>query len=337
MNYLFKEVLDNYLDYNIKVDKTKMYYRVIERQIPEAIADIIKNNQYLVKGSIGQGNKAKVSWIGIFNTNITTTAQEGIYIVYLFKADMSGFYLSLNQGVTHFKKYKEHKYKNMNRVAKYFKDQINDTTFSGEDIDLVTESSLGQDYEKINIISKYYDKDHMHKYELKKDLLELYEIYNKIYEDMNGLSYEEVISDIVYKVEQKEKEEELLKVSEDEEIYDSEIDIVENIEEYINNIIDVKIDRPMGSLHSKHGFVYPVNYGYVPNTMSGDGEELDVYVLGVFEPLDKFRGQCIAVIKRTNDNDDKLVVVPEGRHYTALQIKALTEFQERWFESDIII
>ena len=123
----------------------------------------------------------------------------------------------------------------------------------------------------------------------------------------------------------------------DEEIYEEEIAIVENVEEYINTIIDVEIDRPMGSLHPKHGFVYPVNYGYVPNTMSGDGEELDVYVLGVFEPLDKFRGQCIAIIHRTNDNDDKLIVVPEGIHYTALQIKALTEFQERWFESDIII
>ena len=123
----------------------------------------------------------------------------------------------------------------------------------------------------------------------------------------------------------------------DEEIYEEEITIVENVEEYINTIIDVEIDRPMGSLHPKHGFVYPVNYGYVPNTMSGDGEELDVYVLGVFEPLDKFRGQCIAIIKRTNDKDDKLIVVPEGTHYTALQIKALTEFQERWFESDIII
>lgn len=79
-------------------------------------------------------------------------------------------------------------------------------------------------------------------------------------------------------------------MNKDEEIYESEINIVENIEEYINNRIDVEIDRPMGSLHPKHGFVYPVNYGYVPNTMSGDGEELDVYVLGVFEPLDKFRG-----------------------------------------------
>jgi inorganic pyrophosphatase len=39
-------------------------------------------------------------------------------------------------------------------------------------------------------------------------------------------------------------------------------------------------------------------------------EELDAYILGVFEPLEVFRGKCIAVINRLNDNDDKLIVVP---------------------------
>ena len=106
--------------------------------------------------------------------------------------------------------------------------------------------------------------------------------------------------------------------------------------EYIGKIIDVKIDRQMGSKHPKHGFIYPVNYGYVPNTISGDGEELDCYVLGIFEPVETFIGKCIAIIHRTNDNDDKLIIVPDGKEYTDDAIKALTEFQERFFESDII-
>ena len=109
-----------------------------------------------------------------------------------------------------------------------------------------------------------------------------------------------------------------------------------NSKEYVGKIIDVKIDRPMGSKHPKHGFIYPVNYGYVPNTISGDGEELDCYVLGVFETLETFTGKCIAIIHRTNDNDDKLIIVPEGKEYTDDAIKALTEFQERFFESEII-
>ena len=105
---------------------------------------------------------------------------------------------------------------------------------------------------------------------------------------------------------------------------------------FIGNMVEVKMDRPMGSKHPKHGFIYPVNYGYVPNTVSGDGSELDCYVLGVFEPLDTYKGKCIAVIHRTNDNDDKLVIVPENKAYSDDAIRALTEFQERYFESIII-
>lgn len=105
--------------------------------------------------------------------------------------------------------------------------------------------------------------------------------------------------------------------------------------EYLGKIVSVKMDRPMGSRHPKHGFVYPVNYGYIPNTVSGDGEELDAYVLGVFEPLDNFEGKVIAIIHRINDNDDKLVVVPENKNYSNEQIKVLTEFQEQWFKFEI--
>lgn len=109
-----------------------------------------------------------------------------------------------------------------------------------------------------------------------------------------------------------------------------------NSKEYIGKMVEVKIDRPFGSKHPKHQFIYPVNYGYVPNTVSGDGEELDTYVLGVFEPLNEFKGKCIAVIHRTNDNDDKLIIVPEGKMYNASQIDALTEFQEQYFEHIVI-
>lgn len=105
---------------------------------------------------------------------------------------------------------------------------------------------------------------------------------------------------------------------------------------YIGKLVEVEMDRPMGSKHPKYGFIYPVNYGYVPNTISGDGAELDCYVLGVFEPLDKFKGKCIAVIHRTNDDDDKLIIVPEEKDYSDDAIRALTEFQERFFESIII-
>ncbi len=105
---------------------------------------------------------------------------------------------------------------------------------------------------------------------------------------------------------------------------------------FLNKIVTVKIDRPMGSKHPKHGFIYPVNYGYVPDTISGDGEELDCYVLGIHEPIIEFTGRCIAIIHRTNDDDDKLIITEENRNFTDEEIRVLTEFQERFFKSEII-
>ena len=109
-----------------------------------------------------------------------------------------------------------------------------------------------------------------------------------------------------------------------------------NTKKFLGKIIQVKIDRPLGSKHPKWGFIYPVNYGFVPNTISGDGEELDCYILGTFEPLENFCGKCIAIIHRLNDNDDKLVIVPKDRNFSDDEIRALTEFQERFFESEIV-
>ena len=107
-------------------------------------------------------------------------------------------------------------------------------------------------------------------------------------------------------------------------------------EEFLGKKIRIEIDRPFGSSHPKHGFIYPVNYGYVPNTVSGDGEELDAYLLGVFKPVEEYEGECIAIIHRTDDNDDKLVIVPSGKEYSDDAINALTEFQEQYFKHIII-
>ena len=106
--------------------------------------------------------------------------------------------------------------------------------------------------------------------------------------------------------------------------------------EYLNKIIKVKIDRPLGSKHPKHNYIYTINYGYVPDTISGDGEELDCYVLGVFEPVMEFEGRCIAIIQRTNDNDDKLIIAPKDKSYSDDAIEALVEFQEKYFEHRLV-
>ena len=105
---------------------------------------------------------------------------------------------------------------------------------------------------------------------------------------------------------------------------------------YIGKKVQCKIDRKLNSKHPKHGFIYELNYGYIPNTISGDGEELDCYIVGVNEPLDTFEGICIAVIHRLNDDDDKLIIAPDGKDYSDDEIIKLTKFQEQYFESEII-
>lgn len=109
-----------------------------------------------------------------------------------------------------------------------------------------------------------------------------------------------------------------------------------NAKDYIGEMVLVHVDRPLGTRHPKHEFMYMLNYGFIPNTISGDGEELDAYLVGVYEPVERFSGKVIAVIHRINDDDDKLIVAPENVEYSDDAIKALTEFQEKYFESEIL-
>ncbi|WP_426711448.1 MrcB family domain-containing protein [Cetobacterium sp. SF1] len=60
--------------------------------------------KYKLTGSHGQGAWAAVPWIGIFDKEITTSAQRGYYLVFLFNENMDKLYLSLNQGWTYYQK-----------------------------------------------------------------------------------------------------------------------------------------------------------------------------------------------------------------------------------------
>lgn len=108
-------------------------------------------------------------------------------------------------------------------------------------------------------------------------------------------------------------------------------------ERYIGQTVYIKIDRPLGTAHPGHpGLVFLLNYGYLPGVLSGDGDDLDAYLLGVFKPVEEYTGKCIAVVKRRDENDPKLVVVPDGKLYSDEQITALTEFIERFHQSYIV-
>ena len=109
------------------------------------------------------------------------------------------------------------------------------------------------------------------------------------------------------------------------------------IREYLGKTVTVTIDRPIGFHHVTKGIHldYTINYGYLPGVTGGDGEEQDVYVLGVTEPLESFTGIIIGAVRRKDDNEDKLVAAPEGVAFTAERIQKEIYFVEKYFDSQI--
>ena len=48
---------------------------------------------------------------------------------------------------------------------------------------------------------------------------------------------------------------------------------------YFKKDVVVKTDRQLGTNHFKHGFMYMLNYAYIPNIISGDSEEFEGRVI----------------------------------------------------------
>lgn len=105
----------------------------------------------------------------------------------------------------------------------------------------------------------------------------------------------------------------------------------------IGKIVKVIVDRQLGSVHPEYkDVIYTVNYGYIPGIIAPDGEEQDAYILGVDVPVDEFVGKVIAIIHRTNDVEDKWIVVPENASFSKKEIMEKVAFQEQFFDVEII-
>lgn len=206
MQKLFQKVLDTYLGSPKKVDSRSDIYRTLVRDLPEQIERSLlvfdDHKDLIVKGSMGNGNKTDWPWIAVMNRNITSTTQEGLYICYLFRKDMSGFYLTLTQGITHFQKaYSGTAMKAAERVAQYFQDEIKSGVFDKTPISLSpgskSHSGRGYGYEKATIIGKGYRSHGFTDSELIDDLSEAHDIYEDLLHHFQTHSYEDVIKSVL--------------------------------------------------------------------------------------------------------------------------------------------
>ncbi len=113
---------------------------------------------------------------------------------------------------------------------------------------------------------------------------------------------------------------------------------IERRDRMIGYEVEVTVDRAMGASHPRHpDMIYPVNYGFVEGVLGGDGEFQDAYILGIDRPVEHFRGRVAAVIHRTDDCEDKWVVVPEGVELSREKIEEQIEFQEHFFSHEMIM
>lgn len=186
-----------------KVDSTSELYDIIVRQLPNEIRDGLRTGEYTVTGSIGKGIMTTHPWISILNPEITTTTQQGLYVVLLFNSSFSAFYVSLNQGITYFdSKYRSKKYEYANKVAKYFQEELGDIySVSYKPINLETKrGTLAYGYEQTNIASKRFEINaSLDADSVKAAIKEFVDIYDVIHQHMlPGKKYEELVESILF-------------------------------------------------------------------------------------------------------------------------------------------
>lgn len=133
----------------------------------------IDHSQYVVTGSVGQGNWAAVPWLAIMNKDITTSTQRGYYIVYLFSEDMERLYLTLAQGVTETTK------EEMQKIKEEIREQIHMSQKVKKDDEIfLGTSSKAKGYANSTAAYITYDANKMpSEKELVEDLEEMLRYY----------------------------------------------------------------------------------------------------------------------------------------------------------------
>jgi 5-methylcytosine-specific restriction enzyme A len=184
MEQILKEPISEYL-----IEKSKDFggnhlANKFRNEFPQEIENLlIDKTRYKVVGSPGKGNWTDCPWIAILDLIITKSPQKGYYPVFLFKSDMSGVYLSLNQGVTDvIENYKRDAKDVLKLRAKDFRARLKfEKTEYLTKIDLKSSVKNAKHYQAGNIIAKYYSSDNLpEKEQLISDIKKFLEFYENL-------------------------------------------------------------------------------------------------------------------------------------------------------------
>lgn len=181
-----EEILRNYKTARTENFTQHSMAKLLKTDFPEYLEKLVGNStKYKFSGSAGRGTWTHCPWVAVLDKSITETAQSGFYPVYLFKENMEGVYLSLNQGTDKLKETKKSQTKSILRSrSRNFRNKLNSLTHIPNDflesIDLTTNNkSNAPFYEAGNIYALYYSlKNLPSEKTLESDLKEILKIYD---------------------------------------------------------------------------------------------------------------------------------------------------------------
>lgn len=184
------------LGYNKKLGKQQPAQKAL-RMVKSQILEYIPTG-YRVRVSGSSVNIPEIPWVSILNPELTTTTKAGLYIVYLYSADLKTLYLSMNQGYTRHEKVAEASglkgKKAVDRALKTLKyetkDLTNELKINGpinsntiNSIDLKSTGKLPQGYESGHITGFKYELNRMpSENQLIMDLDFMFTIYDAVKE-----------------------------------------------------------------------------------------------------------------------------------------------------------
>lgn len=200
LSNLFKEILVGWVQATKEPFTDHPLANKLRKELKDKIQKVLLEREidYKIKASAGAGNWANVPWLSMLDSNKTESTQEGIYPVYLFRADGSGFYLSLGFGTTKLKELYGASQARVeaSKIAKNIHTLVPEINTWGDDsIDLRASTNLGRSYEWGSAGAIFYAAEDIPSDDvLISDLEKLINIYKKIPTDFlvgTGVKVEE--------------------------------------------------------------------------------------------------------------------------------------------------
>lgn len=178
---VIEDISTNYLIEKNNELKDNRFAQRVKNSGQEALKNAVGDDNLKYQASIGAGNWAEIPWLGVFNAESTTSATSGVYVVYLFSADMQDLYLCQGQGVTRVKEeFGRQQLDELERRSDLIRARVPEhkINFKSDAIDLRGSTKLAKEYNSAVAYYKHYNLTKLPKIiDLENDLREMVRLY----------------------------------------------------------------------------------------------------------------------------------------------------------------